>query len=76
MAKPNPYEKEMFAGVNKTQVDDNAYTLAEIRDKFCMSDRQARALLKRKLVSGEWERVYKTINGRHAIAYRPAKTKQ
>lgn len=73
MAKPNPYEKEMFAGVSETLVDENAYTFMDIREHRNMSERQARALLKRKLVSGEWEKVYKIINGRHAIAYRPAK---
>ena len=29
MAKPNPYEKEMFAGVSETLVDENAYTLMD-----------------------------------------------
>ena len=73
MAKPNPYEKEMFAGLSITPIDNEAYTSAEIRARHNMSEWQLRLLIKRKLGSGEWERVYKKVNGKSTAAYRPAK---
>lgn len=71
MAKPNPYKSEMFAGLPEVIIDPNAYTIEEIRAERLMSDRQARDLIKRKLASGEWELVRKSV-GAKSHAYRPA----
>ena len=75
MAEPSPYEKEMFKDMKAVELDPHSYTLAEIRANLNMSDRQARDLVKRKMESGEWERVSKWINNRRSMSFRPVKSK-
>ena len=74
MAEPNPYDAEMFKDMKAVELDPHSYTVLEIRANLNMSDRQARDLVKRKMESGEWERVSKWLNNRRSISYRPAKS--
>ena len=80
MAKPKSltsrYARLMGLDKMKKIIDQNAFTAEELGEQLLIGGSQAHKFAARRLISGEWEAVWKrSQSGRAVRAYRPATKK-
>ena len=71
MAKQNPYVKDMDGIFGRKVVDDNAFTVREVAERSGNSTSHTTQLVRRKMLAGEIEQVWKRVGVRLVAAYRP-----